>query len=113
MNDCDLNEFATVRKARMEKFGGVVSVSAESLALMRRYRSLGVVWAIFSLCYNIILWVVITQVRLVLIVMVMIVMMVIIVMMVMMMIKVMMLHHPVDSDHPGEEITTSCPASIG
>lgn len=45
----------------MEKFGGVVSVSAESLALMRRYRSLGVVWAIFSLCYNIILWVVITQ----------------------------------------------------
>ena len=88
----------------MEKFGGVVSVSAESLALMRRYRSLGVVWAIFSLCYNIILWVVITQVRLVLIVMGMIVMMVII---------VMMLHHPVDSDHPGEEITTSCPASIG
>ena len=85
----------------MEKFGGVVSVSAESLALMRRYRSLGVVWAIFSLCYNIILWVVITQVRLVLIVMVMMVMM------------VMMLHHPVDSDHPGEEITTSCPASIG
>ena len=73
MNDCDLNEFATVikvRKARMEKFGGVVSVSAESLALMRRYRSLGVVWAIFSLCYNIILWVVITQVRLGLIVMV-------------------------------------------
>ena len=53
----------------MEKFGGVVSVSAESLALMRRYRSLGVVWAIFSLCYNIILWVVITQVRLGLIVM--------------------------------------------
>ena len=52
---------------RMEKFGGVVSVSAESLALMRRYRSLGVVWAIFSLCYNIILWVVITQVRLVII----------------------------------------------
>ena len=88
----------------MEKFGGVVSVSAESLALMRRYRSLGVVWAIFSLCYNIILWVVITQVRLVLIVMVIIVMMVMI---------VMMLHHPVDSDHPGEEITTSCPASIG
>ena len=88
----------------MEKFGGVVSVSAESLALMRRYRSLGVVWAIFSLCYNIILWVVITQVRLVLIVMVMIVMM---------LMMVMMLHHPVDSDHPGEEITTSCPASIG
>ena len=51
----------------MEKFGGVVSVSAESLALMRRYRSLGVVWAIFSLCYNIILWVVITQVGLVII----------------------------------------------
>ena len=66
MKDCDLNEFATVievRLVRMEKFGGVVSVSAESLALMRRYRSLGVVWAIFSLCYNIILWVVITQVR--------------------------------------------------
>ena len=66
MNDCELNEFATVirvRLVRMEKFGGVVSVSAESLALMRRYRSLGVVWAIFSLCYNIILWVVITQVR--------------------------------------------------
>ena len=62
-----MNEFATVievRLVRMEKFGGVVSVSAESLALMRRYRSLGVVWAIFSLCYNIILWVVITQVRL-------------------------------------------------
>ena len=91
----------------MEKFGGVVSVSAESLALMRRYRSLGVVWAIFSLCYNIILWVVITQVRLLLIVMV------IIVMMVMMVMILMMLHHPVDSDHPGEEITTSCPASIG
>ena len=109
-----MNEFATVievRIVRMEKFGGVVSVSAESLALMRRYRSLGVVWAIFSLCYNIILWVVITQVRLGvdsdhsddrndhsdnIIVMVMI---------------VMMLHHPVDSDHPGEEITTSCPAS--
>ena len=107
MNDCDLNEFASVIQVRMEKFGGVVSVSAESLALMRRYRSLGVVWAIFSLCYNIILWVVITQVRLLLIVMV------IIVMMVMMMLKVMMLHHPVDSDHPGEEITTSCPASIG
>ena len=67
MKDCDLNELATVievRIVRMEKFGGVVSVSAESLALMRRYRSLGVVWAIFSLCYNIILWVVITQVRL-------------------------------------------------
>ena len=64
MNDCELNEFATVIRVRMEKFGGVVSVSAESLALMRRYRSLGVVWAIFSLCYNIILWVVITQVRL-------------------------------------------------
>ena len=67
MKDCDLNEFATVievRTVRMEKFGGVVSVSAESLALMRRYRSLGVVWAIFSLCYNIILWVVITQVGL-------------------------------------------------
>ena len=66
MNHCDLYELATVievRIARMEKFGGVVSVSAESLALMRRYRSLGVVWAIFSLCYNIILWVVITQVR--------------------------------------------------
>ena len=63
MNDCELNEFATVIEVRMEKFGGVVSVSAESLALMRRYRSLGVVWAIFSLCYNIILWVVITQVR--------------------------------------------------
>ena len=107
MNDCDLNEFASVIQVRMEKFGGVVSVSAESLALMRRYRSLGVVWAIFSLCYNIILWVVITQVRLVLIVMV------IIVMMVMMVMIVMMLHHPVDSDHPGEEITTSCPASIG
>ena len=106
MNDCDLNEFASVIQVRMEKFGGVVSVSAESLALMRRYRSLGVVWAIFSLCYNIILWVVITQVRLLLIVM-------LIVMMVMMMIIVMMLHHPVDSDHPGEEITTSCPASIG
>ena len=98
MNDCDLNEFASVIQVRMEKFGGVVSVSAESLALMRRYRSLGVVWAIFSLCYNIILWVVITQVRLGLIVMGII---------------VMMLHHPVDSDHPGEEITTSCPASIG
>ena len=110
MNDCGLNEFASVIQVRMEKFGGVVSVSAESLALMRRYRSLGVVWAIFSLCYNIILWVVITQVRLVLIVMVIKVMMV---MMMMMMIKVMMLHHPVDSDHPGEEITTSCPASIG
>ena len=70
MNDCELNEFATVievRRVRMEKFGGVVSVSAESLALMRRYRSLGVVWAIFSLCYNIILWVVITQVGLVII----------------------------------------------
>ena len=70
MNDCELNEFATVievRIVRMEKFGGVVSVSAESLALMRRYRSLGVVWAIFSLCYNIILWVVITQVGLVII----------------------------------------------
>ena len=86
MNDCDLNEFATVTviklriATRMEKFGGVVSVSAESLALMRRYRSLGVVWAIFSLCYNIILWVVITQVRLLLIVMVIIVMMVMIVM---------------------------------
>ena len=104
MNDCDLNEFASVIQVRMEKFGGVVSVSAESLALMRRYRSLGVVWAIFSLCYNIILWVVITQVSLVLIVMVIIVMIMII---------VMMLHHPVDSDHPGEEITTSCPASIG
>ena len=80
MKDCDLNEFATVievRIARMEKFGGVVSVSAESLALMRRYRSLGVVWAIFSLCYNIILWVVITQVRPVIIVII--VMMVIIV----------------------------------
>ena len=64
MNDCELNEFATVIRVRMEKFGGVVSVSAESLALMRRYRSLGVVWAIFSLCYNIILWVVITQVGL-------------------------------------------------
>ena len=70
MKDCDLNELATVievRTVRMEKFGGVVSVSAESLALMRRYRSLGVVWAIFSLCYNIILWVVITQVGLVII----------------------------------------------
>ena len=91
-----------VRIARMEKFGGVVSVSAESLALMRRYRSLGVVWAIFSLCYNIILWVVITQVRLVLIVMV-----------ITDHSDDMMLHHPVDSDHPGEETTTSCPASIG
>ena len=38
---------------------------------------------------------------------VIIVMMVIIVMV----ITEMMLHHPVDSDHPGEEITTSCPAS--
>ena len=37
---------------------------------------------------------------------------VMIVMIVMVMI-VMMLHHPVDSDHPGEETTTSCPASIG
>ena len=83
MKDCDLNELATVievRIARMEKFGGVVSVSAESLALMRRYRSLGVVWAIFSLCYNIILWVVITQVRLVIIMMVIIVMVIIVMM---------------------------------
>ena len=96
----------------MEKFGGVVSVSAESLALMRRYRSLGVVWAIFSLCYNIILWVVITQVRLGLIVM-MVIVLIVMVLIVMMVIIVMMLHHPVDSDHPGEEITTSCPASIG
>ena len=82
MKDCDLNEFATVievRIVRMEKFGGVVSVSAESLALMRRYRSLGVVWAIFSLCYNIILWVVITQVGLVIIMMVFIVMMIIVI----------------------------------
>ena len=101
-------------QVRMEKFGGVVSVSAESLALMRRYRSLGVVWAIFSLCYNIILWVVITQVRLVIIVMVIIVRLVLIVMVIIVMVMiVMMLHHPVDSDHPGEEITTSCPASIG
>ena len=41
---------------------------------------------------------------------VIIVMMVIIVIVVMV-ITEMMLHHPVDSDHPGEEITTSCPAS--
>jgi len=44
----------------MEKFSGL-SISAESLALLRKYRSLGVVWGIFTLCYNIILWVVISQ----------------------------------------------------
>ena len=46
----------------MEKFSGL-SISAESLALLRKYRSLGVVWGIFTLCHNIILWVVISQVR--------------------------------------------------
>ena len=46
----------------MEKYTGL-SIPAESLALLRKYRSLGVVWGIFTLCYNIILWVVITQVR--------------------------------------------------
>jgi len=46
----------------MDKYGQQsINISAESLALLRKYRSLGVVWGIFTLCYNIILWVVITQ----------------------------------------------------
>ena len=40
-----------------------MTVSAESLSLLRKFRSIGVVWAIFSLCYNIIVWVVVIQVR--------------------------------------------------
>ena len=40
-----------------------MTVSAESLSLLRKFRSIGVVWVIFSLCYNIIVWVVVIQVR--------------------------------------------------
>ena len=40
----------------------MTSISSESVTLLRKYRSLGVVWAIFSLCYNIIVWVVVIQV---------------------------------------------------
>ena len=40
----------------------MTTLSSESVTLLRKYRSLGVVWAIFSLCYNIIVWVVVIQV---------------------------------------------------
>ena len=40
-----------------------ITTSAQSLQAMRKFRSLGVVWGIFSVCYNIIVLVVFTQVR--------------------------------------------------
>ena len=40
-----------------------IATSAQSLSVIRKFRSLGVIWGIFTICYNIIVWVVFTQVR--------------------------------------------------
>ena len=39
------------------------TTSAQSLSVLRKFRSLGVVWGIFTICYTILVWVVFTQVR--------------------------------------------------
>jgi len=38
-----------------------IATSAQSLSVIRKFRSLGVIWGIFTICYNIIVWVVFTQ----------------------------------------------------